>query len=209
MGRRLSNIKQSFRVRGPGSPLIAVSIAQQGIAPTAAGHRRAALVPVQTKFHRIARSGSDIPLAPPTSHAPQRPDSTILNEAIPLFAIGRNKAGLWVARDCDSPVGGTFLSKTAAMRFAKRINGPDCALMFVTDGLELDQASPHAAGGPNPVTSPIARAIAATKLRIKRFLLARKNVSTLCDQKKLIEKELYGNRYRHRSKSDDDLPIVR
>ena len=149
-----------------------------------------------------------MPLAPPRSHAPQRPDSTILNEAIPLFAIGRNKAGLWVARDCDSSVGGAFWSKTAAIRFAKRINGPDCALMFVADGLELDQASPQAAGGPNPVTAQIAKAIAAIKLRIKCFLLARKNVSRLSEQKALIEKELYGNRYRHRSKSDDDLPIV-
>ena len=81
--------------------------------------------------------------------------------------------------------------------------------MFVAGGLELDQASPQAAGGPNPVTSQIAKAIAAIKLRIKCFLLARKNVSRLSEQKALIEKELYGNRYRHRSKSDDDLPIVR
>lgn len=202
MGRRLSNIKQSFWVRGPGSPLIAMSIAQQGIAPAAAGHRRAALVRAQTKFHPM-------PLVPPTSHAPERPDSAILNEAIPLFAIGRNKAGRWVARDCDSPVGGTFWSKTAAIRFAKRTNGSDCALMFVAGGLELDQASPQAAGGPNLVTSQIAKALAAIKLRIKCFLLARKNVSKLSEQKALIEKELYGNRYCHRSKSDDDLPIVR
>jgi hypothetical protein len=186
-----------------------MSIAQQGIALAAAGHRRAALVPVQTKFHRIARSDSDMPLAPTTSRAPQRPDSTIVNEAIPLFAIGRNKAGLWVARDCDSPIGGAFWSKTAAIRFAKRTNGSDCALMFVAGRLELDQASPQAAHGPNSATSQIAKAIAAIKLRIKCFLLARKNVSKLSDQKTLIEKELYGNRYRHRSKSDDDLPIGR
>jgi hypothetical protein len=30
---------------------------------------------------------------------PQRPDATMLSEAIPLFFIGRNHNGLWVARE--------------------------------------------------------------------------------------------------------------
>ena len=67
----------------------------------------------------------------------RRPDSAILNEAIPVFAIGRSQSGLWIARDCDSSAGGAFLSKAAAIRFAKHTGGA-CAVTFVPDGLELD-----------------------------------------------------------------------
>ena len=155
-------------------PVIVMARAQQGIAPRADGHR-AALVRAQTKFHRIARSDSDMPLASPTSHAPQRPDSTILNDAIPLFAIGRNKVGLWVARDCDSAVCGVFLSKAAAIRFAKRTVGPDCALMFPADGLELDPISPQAAGRLNTMTRRVAKGIGAIKLRVRRLRRARRD----------------------------------
>jgi hypothetical protein len=172
-------------------------IAQRSLALVAAGLSAAAFVRGKTKLHRIARSDGDIQLVPSTPHAPQRPDSTILSEAIPLFAIGCNKAG------------GVFWSKTAAIRFAKRASGPDRAFMFVADGLELDQASPQAVRCPNPAAARIAKAIGGIKLRIKCFLLARANISKLSEQKALIERELYGNRYRHRSKSGDDLPIVR
>ena len=73
----------------------------------------------------------------------RRPDSTILNEAIPVFAIGRSHNGLWIAHDCDSSAGGAFLSKAAAVRFAKRTSDA-CAVMFVQGGLELDgTASPQ------------------------------------------------------------------
>jgi hypothetical protein len=184
-------------------------IAQRNLAPAAAGLSAAALARGKTKFHHIARSDSDMPLAQPTSHTPQRPDSTILSEAIPLFAIGRNKAGLWVARDCDGPVCAAFLSKTAAIRFAKSIKGPDSALMFVADGLELDRTSPQAAHCPGPVATKIAKAIEAIRLRVRCFVRARTQASKCSEQRALIEKELYRNRYRHRSKSDDDLPIVR
>ena len=72
----------------------------------------------------------------------RRPDAKILNEAIPLVAIGRNQAGFWVARDCDSSTGRMFIFKGSAIRFAKRMKGPSgCALMFVNDGLELEPAA--------------------------------------------------------------------
>jgi hypothetical protein len=187
-----------------------VSIAEQTFAPAAAElSSAAALAGGKMKFRRTAKPDSDIPPAPPTSHSPQRPDGTILSEAIPLFAIGRNKAGLWVARDCDSSVGGEFWSKSAAVRFAKSINGPDCALMFVSDGLELAQVSPPAGRRLDPARSQIAKAIAAIGQWIKLVLLAVAKANKSSEQKVLIEKELYSNQYRHRSKSDDDLPIVR
>jgi hypothetical protein len=68
---------------------------------------------------------------------PRRPDASVLNEAIPLFAIGRNRAGMWVARDCDSTACGEFFTRSAAVRFAKRTAGPCCALMFENDDREL------------------------------------------------------------------------
>jgi hypothetical protein len=64
------------------------------------------------------------------SPALQRPDSTILNDAIPMFAIGRNKDGMWIACDCDESGWGAFWFKRSAVRFAKRTS-PGCALMFV------------------------------------------------------------------------------
>ena len=70
---------------------------------------------------------------------PQRPDPSVLSEAIPLFFIGRNRDGFWVARDADGRVGGIFLRKQSALKFAKRIGQPGgCATMFLSERFELD-----------------------------------------------------------------------
>src|SRR5262249_40714935 len=98
----------------------------------------------------------------------QRPDSSIINDSIPLFAIGRNAAGLWVARDLDGSASGTFLFKRSAIRFARRIRGYDgCALMFV-QRLELGRDASQAADA--VVKTKLARAIASIKMRIEIFL---------------------------------------
>ena len=81
--------------------------------------------------------------------------------------------------------------------------------MFVSDGLELAQVSPPAGRRLDPARSAIAKAIAAIGQWIKRVLLAVAKVNKSSEREALIEKELYSNQYRHRSKSDDDLPIVR
>ena len=47
---------------------------------------------------------------------PDRPDASVLNEAIPLFFIGRNRNGLWLAREAGGKSGGMFLFK--GWRFA-------------------------------------------------------------------------------------------
>jgi hypothetical protein len=77
---------------------------------------------------------------------PRRPDARVLSEAIPLFFIGRNKNGLWVAREAEGRTGGIFLFKQSALRFAKKNSAPvGCATMFLTERFELDvenQASP-------------------------------------------------------------------
>jgi hypothetical protein len=82
-----------------------------------------------------------MPLVRPASvtRLPQRPDPSILNEAIPLFFIGRNRDGFWVARGADGRVGGIFVRKQSALQFANR-NAPPvgCAKMFLSGRFELD-----------------------------------------------------------------------
>ena len=77
-------------------------------------------------------------VAEPTK-LPPRPSSEILSEAIPLFFIGRNEDGFWVARESDGRIGGIFLRKRSALRFANRSAQPGgCAIMFLSERLELD-----------------------------------------------------------------------
>ncbi len=58
------------------------------------------------------------------SYLPPRPDATILSGSIPLFFIGRNHSGFWVAREADGRSGGPFLLKRAAARFARKKSAP-------------------------------------------------------------------------------------
>jgi hypothetical protein len=55
---------------------------------------------------------------------PQRPHPDILSEAIPLFFIGRNKDGFWVALNSDGSAGGIFLLKRSALWFTHRKTQP-------------------------------------------------------------------------------------
>jgi hypothetical protein len=70
---------------------------------------------------------------------PRRPDARTLSEMIPLFFIGRNRRGLWIAREAEARIGGIFLFRRSALRFAKRNSAPiGCATMFLADRFELD-----------------------------------------------------------------------
>ena len=102
---------------------------------------------------------------------PLRPDSSIINESIPVFAIGCNEAGFWVARDCNSSASGLFLSKAGAVRFARRTSGTwNCALMFMKNGLELGPyASLDARAWRSIIPSKFAKQIVRLKLRIAKL----------------------------------------
>jgi hypothetical protein len=66
-------------------------------------------------------------------------DPDIVSAAIPAFFIGRNRAGLWVAREANGRTGGLFLFKSSAIDFANRQSTPArCALVFPTGTFELD-----------------------------------------------------------------------
>jgi hypothetical protein len=70
---------------------------------------------------------------------PRRPDSSTISESIPLFFIGRNRNGLWIAREAEGRTGGLFLLKRSALRFGQKNSGPSgCATMLLADRLELD-----------------------------------------------------------------------
>jgi hypothetical protein len=87
------------------------------------------------------RAPSIIPPVEPgaATRPPRRPDPRILCEAIPLFFIGQNRDGFWVARDADGRVGGIFLRKQSALKFADK-NAPPvgCAKMVLSGRFELD-----------------------------------------------------------------------
>ncbi|BAL74743.1 hypothetical protein [Bradyrhizobium cosmicum] len=66
-------------------------------------------------------------------------DPDVVSAAIPAFFIGRNRAGLWVAREAHGRVGGLFLFRSSAIDFANRQSKPErCALVFPTETFELD-----------------------------------------------------------------------
>jgi hypothetical protein len=68
-----------------------------------------------------------------------RPAAEDLSEAIPVFFIGRNKYGHWVARGADGKSGGLFWRKQAAIRFARRSASPaQCATIYPSENIELD-----------------------------------------------------------------------
>jgi hypothetical protein len=70
---------------------------------------------------------------------PHRPDSDVLSDSISLFFIVRNRSGLWIAREAEGRVGGIFLFRKSALRFAKENSGKSgSATMFLSERLELD-----------------------------------------------------------------------
>ena len=79
------------------------------------------------------------PATPAVAKFPRRPDLSTISESIPLFFIGRNGNGHWIAREAEGRTGGLFLLKRSALRFGQKNSGPSgCATMLLADRLELD-----------------------------------------------------------------------
>ncbi len=75
----------------------------------------------------------------PAASSFQRPGPEVLSATIPVVFVGRNRRGLWVARDGDGRFGGLFWHRDSAMRFAKRNAAPGgCAVVFPQARFELD-----------------------------------------------------------------------
>lgn len=63
----------------------------------------------------------------------------ILSDAIPTFFIGRNRTGLWIAREAKGRIGGIFLLKSSALAFARaQSEMARFAMIFPSERFELD-----------------------------------------------------------------------
>jgi hypothetical protein len=96
--------------------------------------------------HRALATQSDVRQNPEKLHVhaqlaplPRRPGRTFLSDSIPLFFIGRNQSGFWVARASEGRSGRLFLFRRSAARFAHKRSSPrGCAIMLVERPIELD-----------------------------------------------------------------------
>jgi hypothetical protein len=149
---------------------------------------------------------------------PARPNSTVLNDSIPLFFIGRNHNGFWIAREAAGRCGGLFLFRRSAARFACKKSSPSgCATMFVEHTIELDVPNQG-----SRLVEPIATTIDAVRRRVplvaksveKAIAAWRKLDSRIAQalnahyrNREAIENDLFGGEYKLVSKNDDELPI--
>jgi hypothetical protein len=93
--------------------------------------------------HAAAQSSHGFDASPPDPASRevrlQPLDPNVVNPAIPAFFIGRNHAGLWVAREAKGRIGGIFLLKSSALAFARAQSEPaGCAMIFQSERFELD-----------------------------------------------------------------------
>jgi hypothetical protein len=174
--------------------------------PACAGHGQGAAAPRR-------------PLAESTTtQLPRRPDAAVISEAIPLFYIGRNKNGLWVAREAEGCIGGIFLTRRSAVRFAREsCEHTGCATMFVSEPLELDfenrgnlfvaeRAAARSVAADR--AQALLTAVAGMRRTVRRFLAkVSRALAGERSHRQAIEQELFRGQYTLSSKNDDDLPI--
>jgi hypothetical protein len=151
---------------------------------------------------------------------PTRPDDTVLSNSIPLFFIGRNHNGFWVARESAGRCGGLFLFRRSAARFArKNYSAGACATMFVEHSIELDlpnqggwlveliATTADIVSRRAPVVANLVR-VAIAKWRKLDSQISRALADHYRDRE-AIENDLFRGEYKLASKNDDDLPIWR
>ncbi len=89
----------------------------------------------------------------------QPPSPVAADQAAPLFFIGRDSHGNWVAQDTSHRRGGIFVDRAEAVRFARAENGKHLdAVVMVPGVLELDLDRP-AARPVGPAADLIAKTI--------------------------------------------------
>jgi hypothetical protein len=106
---------------------------------------------------RRPRSAPPVAAADQPQASPNRfdlPGPDVLSEALPAFFIGRNKAGLWVAREARGQTGGLFLFKSSAVAFAR---ARSCATIFPNGRFELDLVNEG-----NPIATHVANLVRCT-----------------------------------------------
>ena len=149
---------------------------------------------------------------------PTRPDDTVLSDAIPLFFIGRNQNGFWVAREAAGRCGGLFISRRSAVRFARknRLVGAG-ATMIVENPIELEL--PNQGSRLAALIAVLTEAVNRRAPRVANLIgFATAQLRSLDSQishtlavhrrnREAIENDLFQGEYELVSKNDDDLPI--
>jgi hypothetical protein len=161
---------------------------------------------------------------------PRRPNRTYFSDSIPLFFIGCNRSGFWVARESEGRSGGLFLFRQSAARFARKKSSPTgCAIMLVERPIELDLPNQG-----NRVLEPIGTIVGVIRRHapfvtglIGMVIAAWRKVDAqishaladhyrnreaiekdLLRNREAIENDLFRGEYILVSKNDDDLPIL-
>lgn len=70
----------------------------------------------------------------------------------PIFLIGKDSRGHWVAQELSGMRGGVFFDRAAALKFAKAESGQDRrVILWVSGILELDTSTVPAAASNHPL----------------------------------------------------------
>jgi hypothetical protein len=95
------------------------------------------MIAMPLAYPRFSKSQASKPSTRPNCFQPLDPD--VLDASIPIFFVGRNRDGFWIARDAKGERGGIFLFRSSALAFARRASRPfGCATVFPSARFELD-----------------------------------------------------------------------
>jgi len=183
-------------------------------------HARSRRQPSTVQDQPSKESGKECALQSQSAQFPIRPDATVLSDSIPLFFIGRNQNGFWVAREAAGRCGGLFLFRWSATRFARR-NGlaGSGATMLVEHSIELDLPN-HGSRLVELIgtTTDIVRRHAPFVTNLIEAAIAQwRKLDTQIScalaghrrNREAIENDLLRGEYKLSSKNDDELPMPR
>jgi len=165
---------------------------------------------------------ADSPIAPANGAAatwPERPDESLLSNSIPLFFISRDADGFWLACEADFRIGGMFLLRRSAERFAKHWSGPArCATMVLDEphALDIENRGNRLVEHIRPAKKLLTSAASKFSAFVRRAIARLRGIAVYASRAYIehrmlhaaLDVELYRGRYSHSNKNDDDLPIV-
>jgi hypothetical protein len=95
------------------------------------------MISMPLTLHGFSKSPAPRLAKTPSCFQPLEPG--VVSASIPTFFVGRNRDGLWLARDVKGEKGGAFLFKASALAFARRVSRPHpCAIILLSERFELD-----------------------------------------------------------------------
>lgn len=95
------------------------------------------MIAMSLTYISVSKSQAAKPATSPTCFQPL--DPAVISASIPVFFVGRNRDGFWLARDAKGENGGIFLFKSSALAFVRRTSRlSGCATIFPSERFELD-----------------------------------------------------------------------